>query len=1034
MTSNDLVFVARLTARHLRHQARRMVLTILATVASACIVVWVVSGYDSLIEKFDEFADVYLGRYGFMVVPYTAGQEGRGTGALNNPALNNRSNEPAVRFDAALADELRKDPAVAAIDPILQVPARMSKAGAGAGVATGAGAATGAGGSSEEGGRGRRGGAGGESSPMGAAPGAAGAAAPGGAPAAAGRGRRGAAVPPMLVGTTATEPPYELVEGAWFDPGRADGREAVVSSGYAQQLKVAVGEEIEVRPPRGDALTLKVVGIIEQRKPLPPPPPLPGTHPPRGAPLPRGPAIEAVYVPLPIAEGIAGVSGQYDLLGVILKPGYRAEEFETSWVPRLAKNAPIAQLQSMQAVEEELDGSVASETLRGQAWMATGISLLASLFIIFSTLSMGVQERIRELAMLRAVACTKTQVAAMVVLESLLLGFVGWGGGLLAGWGLLALMTSLRPELFPQGATIGFWCVALSGLCAVGGSLAAALLPAFRATRVEPLEAMVQTKSASSFRFPWLSTGLGIALVAVNPVLLYFAPLSDSARVLAAGAVGFPCLGLGFILLAPAAILITERWLAPIVCRLFGTNPQLLATQLTTNLWRTLGTTVALTLGLGLFIAMQTWGHSMLAPFVPGDWVPDAVAVMTPSGIPESEVAAVRGIKGVDGGRSLPCIAEQTKFATDVTGAELRATTARQDNCVMVGVDPDLALGGDKPVFDFPYVKGNRADAIAKLKSGRYCLVPDAFERESGLTVGDKFGVRPPNHPEQVVEYEIVGVVRMVGWHWMSKAGLRNRDGGRSAAMMVAAYDQIRSDMDVHRINAFWLNFDGTASVEEIKTSLEGIVERSHDPKAVPRASRSGGGGSGGRGGEMGGGAGGGGAMRPGGEGPREGYSTTVTLRTREETRQSITERAEGVIWLISRLPLVTLLVTALGVVNTIVASVRARQWDLGVLRAVGLTRMGLFRMVLCEAVLMAVAACLLSLGFGIAAGYCGTEISRYVNMRGGQITPLVIPWGAIGIGSAMTVGLCLLAALWPAIRIGRAEPLRLLKAGRAAA
>ena len=79
----------------------------------------------------------------------------------------------------------------------------------------------------------------------------------------------------------------------------------------------------------------------------------------------------------------------------------------------------------------------------------------------------------------------------------------------------------------------------------------------------------------------------------------------------------------------------------------------------------------------------------------------------------------------------------------------------------------------------------------------------------------------------------------------------------------------------------------------------------------------------------------------------------------------------------------------------------------------------------------MGVAACLLSVGFGIVAGYCGTEISRFVNMRGGQITPLIIPWTQIGTGFAITLGLCLMAALWPATHTGRAEPLRLLKAGR---
>lgn len=984
MNSTDLILVAQLTFRHLRHQAMRMLLTILATIAAACVVVWVVSGYDSLIQKFDEFAGVYLGRYDFVVVPYSAGQDGRGTGALNVPAMNNRATIPLVRFDAKLVDELRGDPAMAAIDPILQTPARISKAGA----------------SPDEGASGERGPA------RSAAPGAA-------------RGRRGAVMPPMLVGTNATEPPYEIQEGHWIDPLQSDAKEAVISSGYSQQLKVGLGDEVQVSGAEGVSFKLKIVGIIEQRKALPPPPPLPGKHPPRGAPLPRGPAVEAVYVPLALAETVAKVSGQYDLLGLILKPGYNVSDFEQNWIGRLAQHSPIAQLQSMQAVENELDGSVASETVRGQAWMATGISLLAALFIIFSTLSMGVEERVRELAMLRAVACTKSQVAGMIILESLLLGLIGWGGGLLAGWGLLTLLISMRPELFLQGATIGFWCVALSGVCAVGGSLAASILPAYRATCVEPLEAMAPHAATASFRFPWIATVVGLVLVSINPLLVFYSPIPDTARAMMIASVGFTCLGLGFILLAPAAILITEKLLAPIVCRLFATDPQLLATQLTSNLWRTLGTTIALTLGLGLFIAMQTWGYSMLAPFVPGDWVPDAVVMMTPSGIPASEIAAVRAIKGIDAGRSLPCIAEQTKFATDITGAELRATTARQDNCIMAGVDPDMALGGDKPVFDFPYLRGTREDALAKLKQGRYCLVPDAFERESGLTVGDKFGVIPPNHPEQVVEYEIAGVVKMIGWHWMSKVGLRNRDGGRSAAMMIVAFDQIQKDMDVKRINAFWINYDGTSSEEEIKKSLEEITERSHDPALVPRQRRGEG--------EGGGRAG----SRAQGPEPREGYSTTVTLRSREETRRAIRKLADSVIWLLSQLPLVTLLVTSLGVINTIVASIRVRQWDLGVLRAVGITRSGLFRMILCEAVLMGIAACLLSLSFGVVAGYCGTEISRYTNMRGGQITPLLIPWGQISQGFALTMGLCLLAALWPAIRTGRAEPLKLLKAGR---
>jgi putative ABC transport system permease protein len=66
-------------------------------------------------------------------------------------------------------------------------------------------------------------------------------------------------------------------------------------------------------------------------------------------------------------------------------------------------------------------------------------------------------------------------------------------------------------------------------------------------------------------------------------------------------------------------------------------------------------------------------------------------------------------------------------------------------------------------------------------------------------------------------------------------------------------------------------------------------------------------------------------------------------------------------------------------------------------------------------------------------AGYCGTGVTRYINIRGGQITPLVLPWGKLIVGFAIALSLCLLAALWPAYRTGRAEPLHLLRAGRAA-
>jgi putative ABC transport system permease protein len=55
------------------------------------------------------------------------------------------------------------------------------------------------------------------------------------------------------------------------------------------------------------------------------------------------------------------------------------------------------------------------------------------------------------------------------------------------------------------------------------------------------------------------------------------------------------------------------------------------------------------------------------------------------------------------------------------------------------------------------------------------------------------------------------------------------------------------------------------------------------------------------------------------------------------------------------------------------------------------------------------------------------------VSFFGGLTPPLVIPWAQLSIGFGMAFGLCLLAALWPAISTGRTEPLKLLQEGRAA-
>lgn len=930
----------------LRHPARTA-LTALAVVAASSIVVWVVSGYDALTTQFDQFSGEYLGRYHLMLVP-----------AETDSSSAARFEETTLSDD--LIAELRGDPAVIAVDPGSQTHVTATRLG-------------------------------------------------GNRPESDGRSSRnfGRPMGPPLIGTTALASPYPLAEGVWIDP-RSSRNEAAVSRGIADRMGWRLGDEIDVRlerpttetGPERDAVRLKIVGLVDQPSHL---------EIGRGSAGPsQGPASSAIYVSIAISEAVAGRPANVTFAGVKLREDARAGEFRNQWSDRLAEASPPAMLLNSSDIENELSQGRSAENIRQQAYAATGISLLAALFIIFTALGMGVHERTRQFGVLRAVGLTRLQIAKVVAIESLTLAMIGWAGGLAAGTALIVVLTASQSGQSSSGAMLGMQSIVLSGLCAFGGSLAAAIFPAWRATRVSPLEAMRPRPISTGGRWFIAAFALGVALVAVNPLLVYVMPMADEARYGILTAIGYGTMAIGFVLLAPLAVLVAERLFGPILARLLRLEPRLLASQLSSHLGRTLGTTVALTLGLGLFVAMQTWGYSMLKPFEPGDWVPDMIVTFTTGGLPDSEFDAVRGIPGVNADRCLPLAVEQAQLTHDLTGSSARRSVTRQDNVILIGLDPNKGLGGSDPLLGLNFVRGNRDEAVAAMRSGRAVVVPEHFARETGLTVSDTFRVIPPESPEARVAYTIAGTVELPGWHWMTKfSGLRRRD-GRSAAMVFAPFDVVRSDFGLEKINYFWLDTDGTATLAEIGESLQPIAGRN-----------------------------------PGEKQPINGQGTwkyaatnfgeTVRISTRTGVQDQINERASGMIWAMCYLPLVTLAVTSIGVVNTVLASIRTRRWEFGVLRAVGLTRFALVRLVVAEALLVGAAACLLSFAFGVMAGWCGVGISQYVSFFGGMSPSLVIPWRQLALGFAGALSLCFAAALWPAVTTGRTEPLRLLQEGRSA-
>ncbi|MFI5821473.1 ABC transporter permease [Streptomyces rishiriensis] len=139
------------------------------------------------------------------------------------------------------------------------------------------------------------------------------------------------------------------------------------------------------------------------------------------------------------------------------------------------------------------------------------------------------------------------------------------------------------------------------------------------------------------------------------------------------------------------------------------------------------------------------------------------------------------------------------------------------------------------------------------------------------------------------------------------------------------------------------------------------------------------------------------------------------TVRDQTDYKQELKDQIGQLLNLIYGLLALAIIVAILGVVNTLALSVVERTREIGLMRAIGLSRRQLRRMIRMESVVIALFGALLGLGLGMG---WGATAQRLLALQG--LNVLQIPWPTIigvFIGSAF-VGL--FAALIPAFRAGR--------------
>ncbi|MFQ6051684.1 MAG: ABC transporter permease [Candidatus Hydrothermarchaeota archaeon] len=235
-----------------------------------------------------------------------------------------------------------------------------------------------------------------------------------------------------------------------------DKYSCVLGKIVADNFKKSVGSKIEV-----EGKSFRVVGIYES-----------GSR-----------AIDNyIAIPLEIAQEIVGFD----------KDEVSSINVETEDPSEMERIASIIELRfdeldahTPEEMTEELESLMS--TVRTASWAVSGIAAIVGGIGIANTMLMSVIERTREIGLLKAMGWSNLDVLKNILIESLVLGFIGGILGITLGIGTVF---SIKIS-FPALTAVVTPSLALKAMVfAVSLGVLGGLYPAYRASRLNPVDAL----------------------------------------------------------------------------------------------------------------------------------------------------------------------------------------------------------------------------------------------------------------------------------------------------------------------------------------------------------------------------------------------------------------------------------------------------------------------------------------------------------------------------------------------------------------
>ncbi|MET9607835.1 FtsX-like permease family protein [Streptomyces sp. NPDC006512] len=629
--------------------------------------------------------------------------------------------------------------------------------------------------------------------------------------------------------------------------------------------------------------------------------------------------------------------GRYQNAEVTAAPGTDAQQLLArveAVLPQGAGAATGAQLARIQVNLATGDSDTMSQILLGFA----AVALFVATFLISNTFTMLVARRTRELALMRAVGASRTQVRRILLTESLLVGAVASAAGLALGTGVAALLrtlfTSADSPAGPLVLTPGTVITAL--LAGTALPMIAAWLPIRRAMAIPPVAALGAAEPTEPARAGSARTVLGAALLLTGVAAAAYGALTTGKDARTVIGVGAALTVTGTIVLIPLLARPFVALVRPPLTRLHPVYGNLAARNTVRDPRRTGATAAALAIALTLASGLSVLGASA-ARYLDRATTHDFTADYL--------------VKPAEGAmRMTPATAEPLRKLPGTAFSPLNQSTEYRlagVPSVLTGVDP-ATIGR---LLRYDVVEGS-LDSLAR----GHIAVADFKARAAGWRVGQTLP-------------------------------LERQEGQRGAVTIGAVY---RADEQSNLLPSITAPDSLVARYDPNPNTAGILVATDGGPGRAALA----------------------GLTHALGDNPALAVRDEAAIRA--EDSGSIGDQLNVFYALLS----MALVIAGLGIANTLAMSVLERRKEIGTLRALGVDRAGVTRMIRLEALLLGGLGATLGTALGV---FLGWALGRTLQENVAGYT-LVLPWGRLALGVLIALAGALLASLWPARRAARVD------------